>query len=215
MKTDTATDPVRRPTRCQRTRLTPLRRMSGSGSCRVWTRGVTSVFPKTRPGLERWLGTRAFRLLGGICVYVWVWVCFVVFGGRTLTAGDEPVWHTDYAAAAQLAKETDRSLLLLFTGSDWCGPCLRLKQEALSKPEFLAHAKEHWVLVEVDFPVRKAQSGRLKHQNRQLKTRYNIGGYPTLVLLKADGSEVGRVEGYVAGGADAVIRRLSEKLSGK
>ncbi len=119
-----------------------------------------------------------------------------------------PVWHTDFAAASALAKESGKSVLLLFTGSDWCAPCHRLKQESLSHPDFIKHARKHYVLVELDFPHRKSQSERLKHQNRQLKSKFHVGGFPSLILLNSEGEEVTRVEGYSSGGPNVLLKRL-------
>ena len=96
-------------------------------------------------------------------------------------------WETDFEHAQKLASESGKYMLLDFTGSDWCGWCIRLKDEVFSKKSFLAYAKEKLVLVQVDFPRKKAQSKELKEQNRALASKYGIRGYPTIIILSPTG----------------------------
>ena len=91
-------------------------------------------------------------------------------------------------------------VLLDFTGSDWCGWCIKLKKDTFSKPEFQKLAEEKLVLVELDFPRSKTQSAELKKQNQELAEKFGIEGFPTLVLLSSQGTEVARNVGYLAGG---------------
>src|SRR5438552_7159697 len=77
-------------------------------------------------------------------------------------------WLTDLPAAQAAAKAENKIVLLDFTGSDWCGWCIRLRNEVFSKPEFDAYANDNLVLVEVDFPRQKSQSAALKQANRVL-----------------------------------------------
>ena len=67
-------------------------------------------------------------------------------------------WLTDYDAAVKQAQKEKKTLLVLFTGSDWCPGCIALNEHALSKPEFLEFAKKHLVLVYMDSPRRTPQS---------------------------------------------------------
>src|SRR5438445_610156 len=83
-------------------------------------------------------------------------------------------------------KTTQKLVLLDFTGSDWCGFCFQLDRAILSKPQFKDYASKNLVLVEVDFPRRKAQSIETKRQNQQLAQRYQIEGFPTLVVLNGE-----------------------------
>ena len=119
-------------------------------------------------------------------------------------------WLTDYDAARSKAKTDNKLLLLDFTGSDWCGWCKRLNAEVFSKAEFQEYAAKNLVLVELDFPRMKAQSDAVKKQNMQLASKYRIEGFPTIIVLNADGKQVGEL-GYMEGGPTAFIAAL-EKL---
>lgn len=107
-------------------------------------------------------------------------------------------WQTDYARALERAKSENKRVLLDFTGSDWCGPCIQLKKSVFSRPEFSAYAEKNLVLVEVDYPQRKKQSAELKKQNDKLARQYGIEekGYPTIVLLDPNGKILREFTGY-------------------
>ena len=121
-------------------------------------------------------------------------------------------WETDFEHAQKLASESGKYMLLDFTGSDWCGWCIRLKDEVFSKKSFLAYAKEKSVLVQVDFPRKKAQSKELKEQNQALASKYGIRGYPTIIILSPKGDFVQQT-GYQAGGAEAYVEHLEELIA--
>jgi protein disulfide-isomerase len=118
------------------------------------------------------------------------------------------IWTTDYAAALVQAKEQNRRVFLFFTGSDWCGWCMRLKKEILSTPEFVQYAQEKLILVEIDFPQNVRQSNELKTQNAALARRYRIEGYPSVVVLNGAGKPVGQL-GYQEGGPTPFVQALS------
>lgn len=120
------------------------------------------------------------------------------------------VWLTDLNEALKKAKSEKKIVLLNFTGSDWCGWCKKFKAEVFDTEEFSAYAKNNLVLVEVDFPAKKQQSDALKKANQELKNKYNIRGYPTFVILDASGNEIGRQEGYSAGGPKPFIQKLED-----
>ena len=122
-------------------------------------------------------------------------------------------WDDDYAKALAQAKTEKKMVLLDFTGSDWCSWCVKLDKEVFSKPEFKSYAKDNLVLVEVDFPNGKRQTKKLKEQNEKLKQEYGIKGYPTIIMLDAEGKKVGQL-GYMEGGPKAFIAEL-DKLKGK
>jgi thioredoxin-related protein len=127
----------------------------------------------------------------------------------TLMAADGN-WLTSVPDAQTQAKKEKKLVLLDFTGSDWCSWCKKLDAEVFSKPEFQSYAKANLVLVEVDFPANKPQSDDLKAANKALQQKYQVNGYPTLVVLKPDGSVVWQQVGYLAGGPPAVIAKLDE-----
>jgi thioredoxin-related protein len=122
----------------------------------------------------------------------------------------EPQWLTNTADAIAQAKKENKMVLLDFTGSDWCGWCIKFKQEALDTKEFGEYAAKNLVLVELDFPHKKPQSDQLKKANQALATHYKVDGFPTFVVLGKDGRELGRQDGYGAGGAQAFIAKLEK-----
>jgi thioredoxin-related protein len=117
-------------------------------------------------------------------------------------------WSDNYEKALAKAKAENKNVLLDFTGSDWCGWCIKMVDETLSKPEFTEYAAKNLVLVEVDFPNKKQLSEETKKQNKELKEKFGAKGYPTFVLVDKDGKELGKQVGYVAGGPSAFIAKL-------
>ena len=107
-------------------------------------------------------------------------------------------WQTDYAKALQMAKSQNKQVLLDFSGSDWCGPCIELRKQVFSRPEFRAYADKNLILVEIDYPQRKKQSAELKKQNEKLSKHYGIDekGFPTVVLLDPTGKVIREFTGY-------------------
>ena len=122
-------------------------------------------------------------------------------------------WMTDLPKAQAQAKSEKKLVMLDFTGSDWCGWCIKLHNEVFSKPEFSEYAKKNLVLVEVDFPQRKQQSAQLKKANTALQEKYKIEGYPTIIVLDGEGKQVGRL-GYQPGGPEAFIAALDKLKKG-
>ena len=96
----------------------------------------------------------------------------------------EGLWQTDFKAAQAKAKEEKKYLLVDFTGSDWCGWCIKLHNEVFDKEPFKAEAPKQFVLVELDFPHEKELSDDLKKQNKELAEKYKVEGFPTVL---ADG----------------------------
>lgn len=129
-------------------------------------------------------------------------------------AAEAGVWQTDWKKALSLARKTRRPLLVNFTGSDWCGWCVKLKNEVFSKPEFEKWAAANVVLVELDFPRSKPQSDAIKKQNAELRDHFKIRGYPTILFVGADGKAMAR-SGYMRGGPQAWIEDAKKKLGGR
>jgi thioredoxin-related protein len=128
-----------------------------------------------------------------------------------LHAQSKPGWGENQAQALEKAKTANKLVVLDFTGSDWCSWCKKMDTEVFSTPEFREYAQQHLELVEVDFPHQKSLPADLKKQNDELQKQYGIQGFPTIVVLNADGKKVGEFEGYQEGGAKAFIDQL-EKL---
>jgi thioredoxin-related protein len=114
-------------------------------------------------------------------------------------------WGEDYSAALAAAAKEHKNVLLDFTGSDWCGWCIRLKKETFDQPAFKEYADKNLILVEIDFPQGKSQSPEVKKQNDRLQQQYNVQGFPTLVLLDPQGKVIKQQSGYIPGGPKGFI----------
>lgn len=113
-------------------------------------------------------------------------------------------WLNDYKKALQEAKDANKLLLLNFTGSDWCGWCIRLDKDVFSQPDFKDYASKNLILLELDFPWpggsrAQAQAADVKKQNEELASQYQISGFPTLVVLDGTGKKLWEFEGYLPG----------------
>jgi len=120
----------------------------------------------------------------------------------------EATWLTDLPKAEAQAKADHKIVLVDFTGSDWCNWCIKFRKEVLDTPEFQEYAGKNVVLVELDFPHKKAQPDDLKAANAALKKQYEVKGFPTLLVLDGTGKEIGRQVGYSEGGPKAFIAKL-------
>jgi len=130
-------------------------------------------------------------------------ICISVLALATSHAAEG--WKTDYQAGLVQAQADDKMVLLDFTGSDWCGWCIKLVKDTFSKPAFEKFADENLVLVELDFPQGKEQAADIKAQNKKLSEEYGVEGFPTLVLLNSAGKEIARNVGYLKGGPEGFI----------
>lgn len=107
------------------------------------------------------------------------------------------VWHDSFDAALEASAQSGKPILADFTGSDWCGWCVKLKKDVFETSEFKQWARDNVILLELDYPKRSSQPVAIKRQNAELKSRYNISGYPTVLLLNSDGEPIGRKLGYM------------------
>lgn len=106
-----------------------------------------------------------------------------------------PVWLTNFDTAMESAKKNDRNILLVFAGSDWCTPCIKLEKEIWESETFKAEAESHWILVKADFPKKKANAlpaDQAAH-NAGLYEKYNKEGvFPLVVILDKSGKVLGK-----------------------
>ena len=121
----------------------------------------------------------------------------------------EVTWTTDALAALAKARSENKMVLMNFTGSDWCGWCIKLDKEVFSTSAFAWYARENLVLLKVDFPRTRQLPASEALQNETLARKYAINGFPTLVVLRPDGTEKGRL-GYVPGGPKAWLSELKK-----
>lgn len=127
-----------------------------------------------------------------------------------VTARAESAWGTDLTTALAAAKKAKQHVLLDFTGSDWCPPCKKLKADVFDSKEFADYAGKNFKLVEVDFPRTKKLPAERAKANGALQSKYNIEGYPTVIVLNGEGKEVWRNVGYLPGGPKVWIEKFDE-----
>ena len=108
----------------------------------------------------------------------------------------EGEWLTDLAKAQEKAKAEKKMVLVDFTGSDWCPPCKALHSNVLTSEEFSKFAKDNLVLVEIDFPRSKPQSADQKKANKELAKKYDVSGYPTVIVFDSQGKQLSKKVGY-------------------
>lgn len=116
---------------------------------------------------------------------------FIFIAGMLMMS--QPGWLTDFDKAKTAAVEQHHFILLNFSGSDWCVPCIRLKKNIFETKEFTAYADSALVLLNADFPrTGKIDKQQLQH-NEMLAERYNPGGkFPYTLLLDAEGKVLGQ-----------------------
>ncbi len=111
----------------------------------------------------------------------------------------ETEWMTDLPAAQERAAAEGKLVLVDFTGSDWCGWCVRLRKDVLDTPAFAEYAADKFVLDEVDVPQNPNFDKELRARNEELCARFSVDGFPTLMVLTPEGMVVG---GFVGGRPD-------------
>jgi len=146
-------------------------------------------------------------------------VLLVAFSLNGFAQQKELVWHTDVDKAINLSVQSGKPLFFFFTGSDWCGWCIKLQKEVFFLPEFKKWATKNVILVELDFPKRTPIAPELLKQNRGLAKEFGVRGYPTVWFatfdLEDEKLKVNKLgsQGYVRGGPSAWIAGANKILS--
>ncbi len=129
-------------------------------------------------------------------------------GAGSLLAGGEG-WTHDFAAAKATASKDKKDLLMDFTGSDWCGWCIRLNEEVFSKDAFKNVVPNDFVLVELDYPKDETKvTPEIKAQNEKLSEQFAVQGFPTIILADAAGRPYAKT-GYQEGGPEKYVAHLA------
>jgi protein disulfide-isomerase len=133
-------------------------------------------------------------------------IALIFILGSYAVEAQELVWNNNLKNSIEVSKKTNKPLLLFFTGSDWCGWCIRLQTEVFKTPEFKKWANENVVLVELDFPRKTVLAPEIAEQNNQLQQFFAVQGFPTVWFVNATSND-GKVNidklgttGYLAGG---------------
>lgn len=124
------------------------------------------------------------------------------------------LWYEKLDDAVAASTRSGKPILADFTGSDWCHWCKLLKKEVFDTPEFAAWAAQTVVLLEVDMPMEKPQTPELKKQNQALCDKFNIQGFPTVLILDAKLRQVGQL-GYMEGGPKAFTAAYAEQVKAR
>lgn len=140
----------------------------------------------------------------------------MVGSAQTITQLDSAIWQKDYAAALSQSKETGKPLLMVFSGSDWCKPCIMLREQIFVQDGFSEWAKNNVVCVCLDFPAQKKNRlpQVLQEQNESLAERFNPNGiFPLVVLLNSNETVLGSL-GYLDVAPVEYIKEI-EKITNK
>jgi len=154
-------------------------------------------------------------------------VCFFVVSASQATAqtfeasAGSSGWVESFDQAVAESESSGKPIMFVFSGSDWCSYCQRLEHEVFRTPEFESWSGSNVIKVMVDFPRYHNLSGEIATQNENLKEHFagQLKGYPTILMVQADGTVIGR-SGYVAGGpipwiakTDSILRRSQHRLA--
>lgn len=120
-------------------------------------------------------------------------------------------WNTNYKTALDLSEKTGKPILIDFTGSDWCGWCIKLKNEVFKTTKFEEWAKKNVILLELDYPQNKPQSDEIKAQNKELAKKFQIKGYPTILFIDSKEKVLGTY-GYDKGGPDVWTKKADDMI---
>lgn len=120
-------------------------------------------------------------------------------------------WHTNFDESKVIASKNKQNIVLVFQGSDWCAPCIKLEKQIWSTPAYQQLAKDHFVMLQADFPKRNKNklSVNLQEHNNKLAEKYNPNGYfPYVVVLDATGKVLGNL-GYEKTTPELYFKKLT------
>ena len=144
------------------------------------------------------------------------WLASVTLGVAALTASafasTPEGWSTDLEKAFAQAKAEKKSVLVEFTGSDWCPPCIAMRKNVFSTKEFVSAASKKYILVELDFPN---GDKAVKEKNQPLAEKYKIEGFPTVILFNSEGKEFTRFFASEFPKTPDFLKHLDEALAKK
>ncbi|RSK40462.1 thioredoxin family protein [Mangrovimonas spongiae] len=136
-----------------------------------------------------------------------IWLLAVVLVSNTMFSQD---WHDNFKEAQSKAQESHKPIILVFSGSDWCAPCIKLDKQVFQSDAFKNYANENVVLMRADFPRKKqnALSDEQQKQNRGLAEKYNPNGFfPYVLVLNEKGDILGKM-GYEKVKPETYINKL-------
>ena len=154
------------------------------------------------------------KLVLGVLIGVMISGCFEKSpeSQAVVVEQGDGLWKTDFSAAQKQAAAENKHILLSFSGSDWCPPCMALDREVFSAPEFVAYAKTNLILVQADFPRNTPLSAEQGAANQTLAERFGVETFPSVFILTPQGRPVART-GYRPGGSDAYIEKIKGAIT--
>ena len=148
------------------------------------------------------------RYLKKLCMLI---MMIIILIQCAKSSNEEVIWIEDYQQALELAKQSDKIILVNFTGSDWCVWCHRLTDEVFTKSEFIDYANSNFVLLKIDFPNNIEQPKEVVEANNALARKYDVRGFPTILLIDKDENVIATT-GYQPGGAKEYVNHLKELI---
>jgi thiol:disulfide interchange protein len=144
------------------------------------------------------------------------WLASVTMGVAALSASafasTPEGWSTDLDQAFAKAKAEKKSVLVEFTGSDWCPPCIAMRKNVFTKKEFVDAASKKFILVELDFPN---GDKAVKEKNAPFAKKYKIEGFPTVILFNSEGKEFTRFFASEFPKTEDFLKHLDKSLAKK
>ena len=129
----------------------------------------------------------------------------------SVSIGFSQEWNSNFNEVKQIASKENKKIVLVFQGSDWCAPCIKLEKEIWSTDEFKSFARENFILAKADFPRKKKNklSKEQQEQNKNLMEKYNKKGYfPFVVVLDKNAKVLGET-GYIKATPKEYIKLLT------
>ncbi len=137
---------------------------------------------------------------------------FSVAFTATAQAGD---FLTDFDAGKKKATAEKKCILVKFTGSDWCPPCIKLDREVFSKKAFKSGVEKDFVVVILDYPRTKKLPAAQTKTNKEVAKKYNLRSYPTVMLMDSQGKVFKSISGYSGGGVEPFLKELKNSLKAR
>lgn len=136
-------------------------------------------------------------------------IALLALTGSAMAGGE---WMKNVDDALAKAKESKKPVMVEFTGSDWCPPCIMMHEKVFSKKEFLTKASEKFILVKIDIPKADPE---LSKKNQKVLKKYKVQGVPTVILFGDDGKEFDRFTASQYPEVDKFLAHLDEALEKK
>ena len=130
----------------------------------------------------------------------------------------EQTWLTNFDDALDKAQQEEKTLLLYFSGSDWCRPCILLKKNVFETEEFKNFAEENLILAMFDFPAHEEnqlEPDQIEHNEKMAELYNPKGNFPHIVLISAKGEKIAEFAGYNGESATKYIAKLQKELTTK